>query len=290
MADNPKNKDPKKKLPEELKDIPLTDDPFSEDHEVTEIAQAFKFEEAEVDSDEVTEVTEKSWVGEFDDDDDDEAAVQKEDSLVRKLKAKEEERRQQKLEEKKAFLKTYDKKRMQNIILIGVIACLFFGLYKIGGAFVAWLPKADPKTAQKSDKKPQVYMGPKRVDHLIKVSALEILSPKSDSKKYLRDLKKGQPMEVRFFITDWKTGPNENLGFHVDLRIYDDKGKLIHFLPKYRKFSSVIDVEKQAIEFRSKIHPKTSLKPGTYRAQYQVVDSASLKSKTLQTRFRILSR
>lgn len=255
-------------------DVSLSTDPFSEDHEITMMEKMSI--NCDIDTlDETNEITEKSFAS---------------DSLPSVSKAKPATPKNQ---VPKRSATTPHLKRIALIVTLPVALILFPAILYFFNVLLPELtkPTKPPVTVAKNQQFSQdleKLFGPQ--DHNIQLS--EITTDDANVKAgNLPSVYIGDSLKVNFSLINWQIPPKKPiLNFHVALKIFDSYGKTLMSLPHYKTYSehAVAKEESLLIENTIRVLPNTPV--GVYDVRFDVIDDSSQKAKTLQTRFRVLSR
>lgn len=283
MTDDPKkNKDPEDDPLEILDDLTLSKNPFAEENEVTQLEQKFEFEENDFMDDFNEEVTEKSHI---------ENIFELQKNNLKPI-VKENAPTDQKVEKKRPAA-TKPKKpisaRRQKIkkTILPTLALLFiisfiYGIYYVMNHFSFTDPEVQVQNRN--------LLTEQRIDYRIQLTSIKTLAPKQKENLRVTEVHWNEELKLQFFIEDWQTKPEEALEFKIEVRIFDSQNNLIHFEPEFRSYSHVVDAKTHQILIQPTVLIRSNTKAGTYRLQFKVIDLKSQRSRTLQTRFRVLAK
>lgn len=260
-------------------DVSLSVDPFSEDHEITMMEKMSV--SLDIDTlDETNEVTEKSFVNQSPAAVSHQATASKRNIAAKPTSAPSSAEISPQL------------KRTALIVTVPVALVLFFGiLYLFNVLLPQWTKPSKPPIDIKANltkELPLELFGPQ--DHNIQLSELTV-EGEEDLDGNLPSVYIGDALRLHFSLINWQIPPKKPiLNFRVAVKIFDATGKTILSLPNYKEYSNHALAKEESLLIENEIHVLPSTAVGVYDVRFDVIDSSSQKSKTLQTRFRVLSR
>ena len=259
-------------------EVSLSTDPFSEDHEITMMEKMSVSDNIDT-LDETNEVTEKSFIIPKS------SAVSKKDAIPQTLN------KSPKPIPASAQVST-QLKRTALVVTLPVALVLFLGILYVFNVLLPQWTQPPKKTANikinTNNNLPLDLFGPQ--DHNIQLSELTVEGAEELGGN-LPSVYIGEVLRMHFSLINWQIPPkNPVLNFSVAVKIFDSNGKMVLSLPNYKKYSkhALAKEESLLIENEIRVLPKTAV--GVYDVRFEVIDDSSQKSKTLQTRFRVLSR
>ncbi len=253
----------------------LSEDPFSEDYEATVIEVAAKVAPPD-DSDageETTEVTQRTAI-ESPFAKDEKPAAEKHFAPVAK---------------QKSTMERPKKSIWPQIALGGAVA---LGMILLLGMIYAYNHYTRPIQNPKQNLTHKIGLPADLLppqDHDIQLSNLQLISTKPQ-KNNTPEVFLGDELNWEFALTHWQTPPNQNLNFDVELKIFGPAGLLVYDAPKFKTFSDLADASQEEIRVNTRVKALPQAALGVYRLRIDVIDKSSGQRKTLQTRFRVLSR
>jgi hypothetical protein len=258
-------------LKEDAEELPLSDDPFSSDHEVTMIATEFPKEKEE---DEVTEVTEVSIKKNLEDTD---PAI-----VLNKVAPQPEKKRDVPRSEipPKRPRRDWDRALIKNALKVA-IPLLVLGLITVVG-FNFW--QARPR--RQSTSSPAT---PTQTPSLLHTSALSFDKEWVDKKPPFA-VKSGDVLKMHYYIEGWADPGKDDLNFAIDFHIYSFNGALVHDEPRVLAYTGRVNPEQEKILVMTTLAIKNDIPAGFYRVVIDTVDLRTKNKASLQTRLNVLPK